>query len=72
MKTRCLFIPVLFFCIFSFAQKQQYKTAIVAFYNLENFYDTVNNLNTNDEEFLQMMEQRKKNVVKFVIDSIKK
>ncbi|THU39982.1 TetR/AcrR family transcriptional regulator [Niastella caeni] len=27
---------------------------------------------TNDEEFLQMMEQRKKTVVKFVIDSIKK
>ena len=27
---------------------------------------------TNDEEFVQMMEQRKKHVVKFVIDSIKK
>ena len=27
---------------------------------------------TNEEEFLQLMEQRKKTVVKFVIDSIKK
>lgn len=27
---------------------------------------------SNDEEFVQMMEQRKKNVVKFVIDSVKK
>jgi hypothetical protein len=27
---------------------------------------------TNDDEFLKMMEQRKKHVVKFVIDSIKK
>jgi endonuclease/exonuclease/phosphatase family metal-dependent hydrolase len=52
MKTTLLLI--LFLCIvsFSIAQKQQYKTAIVAFYNLENFYDTVDNLNVNDEEFL--------------------
>ena len=39
-------------CVYSFAQKQPYKSAIVAFYNLENFYDTVNNPNINDEEFL--------------------
>ena len=52
MKTLCLFIPALFFCISLVAQKQQYKSAIVAFYNLENFYDTVNNPTINDEEFL--------------------
>jgi hypothetical protein len=36
----------------SFAQKQQYKSSIIAFYNLENFYDTVDNPNINDEDFL--------------------
>jgi hypothetical protein len=52
MKTTLLLI--LFLCIVSvsIAQKQQYKSAIVAFYNLENFYDTVDNPNVNDEEFL--------------------
>lgn len=35
-----------------FAQKQPYKTAIVAFYNLENFYDTVDNKMVNDDDFL--------------------
>ncbi len=35
-----------------FSQKQTYKTAIIAFYNLENFYDTVNNTMINDDDFL--------------------
>lgn len=35
-----------------FAQKQQYKVSIVSFYNLENFYDTVDNPLVNDQEFL--------------------
>lgn len=34
------------------SQKQAYKIAVVGFYNLENFYDTVNNTLVNDEEFL--------------------
>ncbi|HEX7847036.1 MAG TPA: endonuclease/exonuclease/phosphatase [Chitinophagaceae bacterium] len=34
------------------AQKKEYKSAIIAFYNLENLYDTVDNTLTNDEEFL--------------------
>lgn len=34
------------------AQKKEYKSAVIAFYNLENLYDTVNNSMTNDEEFL--------------------
>src|SRR5690349_20746541 len=34
------------------AQKKDYRSAIIAFYNLENLYDTVNNSLTNDEEFL--------------------
>lgn len=34
------------------AQKTEYKPLIVSFYNLENFYDTINNPSVNDEEFL--------------------
>lgn len=34
------------------AQKQQYKVAIVSFYNLENLYDTVDNPLVDDHEFL--------------------
>ena len=46
----------LFFCIllsaFTTAQKKQlYKTAIVAFYNCENFYDTINDPLSRDDEF---------------------
>ncbi len=51
MKTT-LFLTALFVAATSFAQKQQYKSAIVAFYNLENFYDTINNPNINDDDFL--------------------
>jgi hypothetical protein len=32
--------------------KQNFKVAVIAFYNLENFYDTVNNPIVDDEEFL--------------------
>ena len=31
--------------------KQQYKMAVIGFYNLENLYDTVDNPIVNDEEF---------------------
>ena len=44
------FLFVLSF-LFSTAQKQQYKVAIIAFYNLENFYDTVDNPIVKDDEF---------------------
>ena len=33
-------------------QKQQYKVAIISFYNLENLFDTIDNPRINDEEFL--------------------
>ena len=46
-------ISLLVVCSFSaFSQKKEYKPIVVGFYNLENFYDTVNNTMTNDEEFL--------------------
>jgi hypothetical protein len=36
----------------SYAQTTLYKSAIAGFYNCENFYDTLNDPGTNDEEFL--------------------
>lgn len=33
------------------AQQKSYKISIIAFYNLENLYDTLNDPNKNDEEF---------------------
>lgn len=33
------------------AQDKQYKVGCVAFYNLENLYDTINDPNTNDDDF---------------------
>lgn len=38
-------------CISVAAQKQSYNSVIVAFYNLENFFDTVNNPLINDDDF---------------------
>lgn len=35
-----------------YSQKKQFKVAIIGFYNLENFYDTINNPIVDDEEFL--------------------
>jgi predicted extracellular nuclease len=37
---------------FAVGQKKEFKPVVVSFYNLENFYDTVNNTLVNDEEFL--------------------
>jgi len=33
------------------AQKQDYRVSVIAFYNLENFYDTVDNPRVNDDDF---------------------
>jgi predicted extracellular nuclease len=35
-----------------FAQKEQYKVAAIGFYNLENLFDTLDNPQINDEDFL--------------------
>lgn len=35
-----------------YAQRENFKPSLIGFYNLENFYDTVNNPKVNDEEFL--------------------
>lgn len=34
------------------SQQRSYQTAVVAFYNMENFYDTINDPHTNDDDFL--------------------
>ncbi len=47
-----LTLYLLFLSTVCFAQQKQYKVAVISFYNLENFYDTVNNPKVNDEEFL--------------------
>lgn len=40
-----------------YAQKANYHPALIGFYNLENFYDTVNNPIVDDEEFLPNSER---------------
>lgn len=51
MKTIFAFLLSLIFLQPIHAQKQNYKTEIIAFYNLENFYDTIDNPIVNDDEF---------------------
>ena len=60
----CVFIFILItFIIFS--QKKQYKVAVAAFYNCENFYDTVHNPTVNDVEFLPTGEKKYNSAVYF-------
>ena len=47
-----IFIVAFFICTkFVSAQEKKYKVGCIAFYNLENLYDTLNDPNTNDDEF---------------------
>ncbi|MEY3948277.1 MAG: hypothetical protein RL512_1088, partial [Bacteroidota bacterium] len=52
MKKYLLLLPLFFLFVTSQAQKKQYKSAIIGFYNLENLFDTIDNTLINDEEFL--------------------
>lgn len=48
------------FCLFiskGFSQKNSFHPSLIGFYNLENFYDTVDNTLVNDEEFLPNSER---------------
>ena len=47
--TTCILIVTL---SSGYAQKSLYKPSLIGFYNLENYYDTVNNPKIDDEEFL--------------------
>lgn len=51
MKKIMLMLLVLVAMQVSAQKKSNYKVAVVAFYNLENFYDTLDDPQTNDEEF---------------------
>lgn len=52
MRTPLVLILIILCQSVAFSQKKDFKSAVIAFYNLENFYDTVNNTLVNDEEFL--------------------
>jgi hypothetical protein len=56
---RTLLIISILFLSFStaYAQKDSYHPSLIGFYNLENFYDTVNNPLVDDEEFLPNSER---------------
>ncbi len=51
MKKKMLLLAALFISLAGFTQTNQYKIAVIAFYNLENFYDTIHNPMVNDQEF---------------------
>ncbi len=42
-------LVVLFFVLFSFSQQKEYKIKTIAFYNLENLFDTIDNPDKKDE-----------------------
>ena len=46
-----IFILFAFAVQFSNAQDKQYKAGVIAFYNLENLFDTINQPEVNDEDF---------------------
>ncbi|SFQ43576.1 endonuclease/exonuclease/phosphatase family protein [Parafilimonas terrae] len=52
MKTVLLLLIAILLFKITDAQTQHYKPAVIAFYNLENFFDTINNPKINDEDFL--------------------
>ncbi len=50
---RKIFSIILILCaIFANAQKKDYSVVAIGFYNLENLFDTINDPNKNDEEYL--------------------
>src|SRR5436189_6196566 len=51
MKFLASLLPFLLVASIVCAQKQNYKVSVIAFYNLENFYDTIDNPIVNDDEF---------------------
>ncbi len=58
MKFLLLFFFQLLSLHFADAQEKNYKVCIVAFYNLENLFDTINNPLVNDEDFTPLGSKR--------------
>ena len=52
MKKALTISALLLIWVSGFSQKKDFKPIIISFYNLENFYDTVDNKMVNDDEFL--------------------
>src|SRR5439155_17053555 len=52
MKKIILLISFLLFILTLKAQEKKYKVALVGFYNLENFFDTIEDVTKHDREFL--------------------
>ncbi len=52
MNRFSILVGLFLFSISAQGQKQTYKVSVVSFYNLENFYDTVDNTMVDDQEFL--------------------
>src|SRR2546429_9601194 len=53
MKKSLLLTAFIALVLFSArAQEKKYQVAVIGFYNLENFYDTINDPSKDDEEFL--------------------
>ncbi len=51
MKPPIFLLLLVMHCTLASAQEKKYKVGIVAFYNLENFFDTINDPKKNDDEF---------------------
>jgi hypothetical protein len=51
MKHSLLFLLIAL-SLTAFSQEKKYKVAVIAFYNCENFFDTINDPAKNDEDFL--------------------
>lgn len=52
MKQIFLLLCLIINGLTAFSQKQDYKVTVIGFYNLENFYDTIDNPEVDDQEFL--------------------
>lgn len=71
MKNICILLCVYFsFSCFSQSKEKQYKIKTIAFYNLENLFDTINDVTKNDEASPIM--QLKANRGKVYLDKINK
>ena len=65
MKIKSIYkaLGLLLFISTSFSQeKKNYLVNTIAFYNLENLFDTVNDPNINDEDFIYTPENYKDNM----------
>lgn len=52
MKKLFFAATILIISVSAYSQQHKYKVSVIGFYNLENFYDTINNPIVDDEEFL--------------------